>query len=263
MRNRERYGIRICNVSCGGRLRGLVPLRRPLAGRREGDPRGDPRRRGRGEPRPRGGAPGPSPASAPSVLTVGGLDDKNRLHRAGHDIYHGSYGPTIDGLQKPEVIAPAIWLAAPILPGTPTATEARLYTLPRDGARRRAGRRPRGPRRSRRRPRRGAAPRAAARPAARRGEAARQQRHQRRLQARRRHELRRADRLLARRADARGEPGPPPARGQVDPRRRRRSGSPTSRSTVRAGASSSPRRPSRKRSRGPATGRPPDGPSPT
>jgi serine protease AprX len=68
------------------------------------------------------------PASAPSVLTVGGLDDKNLIHRAGHDIYHGSYGPTIDGLQKPEVIAPAIWLAAPILPGTPTATEARLYS---------------------------------------------------------------------------------------------------------------------------------------
>ena len=59
---------------------------------------------------------------------MGGLGDKNLIHRAGHDIYHGSYGPTIDGLQKPEVIAPAIWLAAPILPGTPTATEARLYS---------------------------------------------------------------------------------------------------------------------------------------
>ncbi|HMM35958.1 MAG TPA: serine protease, partial [Thermoanaerobaculia bacterium] len=56
------------------------------------------------------------PASAPSVLTVGGLDDGNHLHRAGHDIYHGSWGPTVDGLQKPEVIAPAIWVAAPILP---------------------------------------------------------------------------------------------------------------------------------------------------
>ena len=66
------------------------------------------------------------PASAPSVLTVGGLDDKNRLPFAGYDMYHSSYGPTLDGLQKPEVIAPGIWIAAPILPGTPTAEQAAL-----------------------------------------------------------------------------------------------------------------------------------------
>ena len=29
-------------------------------------------------------------------------------------MYRSSYGPTIDGLQKPEVIAPGIWVAAPI-----------------------------------------------------------------------------------------------------------------------------------------------------
>jgi serine protease AprX len=66
------------------------------------------------------------PASAPSVLTVGGLDDKNRLVPAGYDLYHSSYGPTVDGLQKPEVIAPGIWVAAPILPGTTTAAQAAL-----------------------------------------------------------------------------------------------------------------------------------------
>src|SRR5204863_8674246 len=32
-----------------------------------------------------------------------------------------------DGLQKPEVIAPGIWVAGPILPQTPTAAEAHLY----------------------------------------------------------------------------------------------------------------------------------------
>jgi serine protease AprX len=32
----------------------------------------------------------------------------------------------IDGLQKPEIIAPGIWVAAPILPATPTADEAQL-----------------------------------------------------------------------------------------------------------------------------------------
>jgi len=42
-------------------------------------------------------------------------------------MYRSSYGPTIDGLQKPEVIAPSIWVAAPILPSTPTAAEAQLY----------------------------------------------------------------------------------------------------------------------------------------
>jgi len=42
-------------------------------------------------------------------------------------MYRSSYGPTIDGLQKPEVIAPGIWVAAPILPHTPTADEAHLY----------------------------------------------------------------------------------------------------------------------------------------
>ena len=68
------------------------------------------------------------PASAPSVLTVGGLDDQNRLAFAGYDMYHSSYGPTVDGLQKPEVIAPGIWVAAPILPGTPTAAQAQLLS---------------------------------------------------------------------------------------------------------------------------------------
>jgi serine protease AprX len=42
-------------------------------------------------------------------------------------MYRSSYGPTVDGLQKPELIAPGIWIAAPILPHTPTAAEAELY----------------------------------------------------------------------------------------------------------------------------------------
>src|SRR5262249_20216632 len=45
---------------------------------------------------------------------------------SGYGVYHSSYGPTVDGLQKPEVIAPGIWVAAPILPGTPTARAAEL-----------------------------------------------------------------------------------------------------------------------------------------
>ena len=67
------------------------------------------------------------PASSPSSIAVGGLDDQNSLDRARRGMYRSSYGPTVDGLQKPEVIAPGIWVAAPILPHTPTAIEARLY----------------------------------------------------------------------------------------------------------------------------------------
>jgi serine protease AprX len=69
------------------------------------------------------------PASAPACIAVGGLDDQNSLDRARRGMYRSSYGPTIDGLQKPEVIAPGIWVAAPILPHTPTAEEAELYSL--------------------------------------------------------------------------------------------------------------------------------------
>ena len=66
------------------------------------------------------------PASAPSCIAVGGLDDKNSMNRARRGMYRSSYGPTLDGLQKPEVIAPGIWVPAPILPNTPTAEAAAL-----------------------------------------------------------------------------------------------------------------------------------------
>lgn len=69
------------------------------------------------------------PASAPSCIAVGGLDDRNSLNRARRGMYRSSYGPTVDGLQKPEVIAPSIWVPAPILPGTPTAQEAELLEI--------------------------------------------------------------------------------------------------------------------------------------
>lgn len=69
------------------------------------------------------------PASAPSCIAVGGLDDNNSMNRARRGMYRSSYGPTFDGLQKPEVIAPSIWVPAPILPNTPTAQQAALLEL--------------------------------------------------------------------------------------------------------------------------------------
>ncbi len=69
------------------------------------------------------------PASSPSCIAVGGLDDNNSINRAKRGMYRSSYGPTLDGLQKPEVIAPSIWVPAPLLPGTPTAQAVEFLEL--------------------------------------------------------------------------------------------------------------------------------------
>src|SRR4030095_15864245 len=58
------------------------------------------------------------PANSPSVITVGGYSDNNQLNGNGLDLYHSNFGRTADGTVKPEIIAPAMWVAAPILPGT-------------------------------------------------------------------------------------------------------------------------------------------------
>jgi serine protease AprX len=60
------------------------------------------------------------PANSPSVITVGGYSDGNRLDAEGLDLYCSNYGATADGLVKPELIAPAMYVAAPILPNTPS-----------------------------------------------------------------------------------------------------------------------------------------------
>ncbi|MBV8856502.1 MAG: S8 family serine peptidase [Acidobacteria bacterium] len=125
--NREKYGIRVVNISAGGDgessyldnalcqtveravREGLVVV--CAVGNAGWEP----------------GHPVIPPASSPSCIAVGGLNDQNSLDRARHSLYRSSYGPTFDGLQKPEVIAPGIWVPAPILPHTPTAAEAELY----------------------------------------------------------------------------------------------------------------------------------------
>lgn len=35
-----------------------------------------------------------------------------------HSLYHSTFGETADGLQKPELVAPAIWVPAPVPLGT-------------------------------------------------------------------------------------------------------------------------------------------------
>lgn len=67
-----------------------------------------------------------APASSPNVITVGGIDDHNSINPASYTLYHSTFGNTIDGIQKPELIAPSIWIAAPILPGSKEHKEAKL-----------------------------------------------------------------------------------------------------------------------------------------
>jgi len=68
------------------------------------------------------------PATAPSVVAVGGYDDANDPERRNLAAYCSSFGVTADGLLKPELIAPAMWVAAPILPGTPAWRRAQTLT---------------------------------------------------------------------------------------------------------------------------------------
>jgi serine protease AprX len=128
LENREKYDIRIVNISAGGDSvksyldsslcqtveravsEGLVVV--CAVGNAGMAP----------------GHPVLPPASSPSSIAVGGLDDQNSLDRAKRGMYRSSYGPTFDGLQKPEIIAPGIWVAGPILPSTPTADQADLYS---------------------------------------------------------------------------------------------------------------------------------------
>jgi len=66
------------------------------------------------------------PASAPSAISVGGLDDQNSLDPRLRRMYWSSYGKGVGGVSKPDVIAPALWLAAPMLPGTSIHNEAQF-----------------------------------------------------------------------------------------------------------------------------------------
>lgn len=127
LENRERYDIRVVNISAGGDFEQSYvsnPLCK-LVEKAVSDGLIVVCAVGNAGLAP--GHPVLPPACSPAAISIGGLDDQNSLDRARRGMYRSSYGPTIDGLQKPEVIAPGIWVAAPILPDTPTADEAHLY----------------------------------------------------------------------------------------------------------------------------------------
>ena len=124
LNNRERFDIRIVNISLGGDspttgklteldelveeavLRGLVVV---VAAGNSGHRIIVP------------------PASAPSAITVGGMNDQNHLDPRYRRMYWSSYGRGINEVRKPDIIAPAIWLAAPMLPKTSTHNAALFF----------------------------------------------------------------------------------------------------------------------------------------
>ncbi len=70
------------------------------------------------------------PASAAAAITVGGLNDFNGADRARQRLYHSSYGAGVGGAMKPELIAPAQFVPAPMLPDSETHKLAQLlWTL--------------------------------------------------------------------------------------------------------------------------------------
>jgi serine protease AprX len=125
--HRAQHDIRILNISCGGDYEATyltdVMSRFAEAAIREGITVVA----AVGNAGHLPGHPVLPPASVPAVISVGGIDDAGNPKYGRKTTYHHSYGPTVDGLQKPEVVALADWIAAPILPGTPTKTQAEFY----------------------------------------------------------------------------------------------------------------------------------------
>jgi len=64
------------------------------------------------------------PATAPAAVTVGGLDDRNVFDAGHRALWHSNFGATWTGHAKPELVAPSVWVAAPVLPMTEIAREA-------------------------------------------------------------------------------------------------------------------------------------------
>lgn len=124
LHNRERFNIRILNISLGGDnpttgksteldelveaavATGLIVV---VAAGNSGHPIIIP------------------PASAPSAITVGGFNDQNHLDPRYRRMYWSSYGRGINSVRKPDLIAPAIWVAAPMLPKTSTHNAALFF----------------------------------------------------------------------------------------------------------------------------------------
>lgn len=72
------------------------------------------------------------PATAPEALTIGGLDDNNTFGDQALELWHSNFGETAMGARKPELVAPSIWVVAPLLPRSALARRARMLFERRD-----------------------------------------------------------------------------------------------------------------------------------
>jgi serine protease AprX len=76
------------------------------------------------------GRPPTAPASATSAITAGGFDDKATPDPSDDTIWPSSHGEVSPGVHKPDLLAPSVWVPAPMVPGTLEAREAHaLYDL--------------------------------------------------------------------------------------------------------------------------------------
>lgn len=121
LKNHERLGIRIVNLSVGVD-ESTRSLRHPVIALVE-------ELTGRGVTVVAAAGNSPSrpivpPGSAPSAITVGGYNDNNSLEWRDREMWHGSWGKSPEGGPKPELLGPAIYVAAPILLGTQVKSEA-------------------------------------------------------------------------------------------------------------------------------------------
>ena len=71
-----------------------------------------------------------APASASTAITAGGFDDKTTPDPSDDTIWPSSHGEVAPGVFKPDLLAPSVWVPAPMVPGTLEAREAQaLYDL--------------------------------------------------------------------------------------------------------------------------------------
>lgn len=113
--NRRRYNIRVLNMSLGGDMDVRFAESRINALAEELIKQGVCITVAAGNS---AGSHSIPPANSPSVITVGGYSDENQFSNDNFNLYHSNFGATIDGIIKPEIIAPAMNIAAPILPET-------------------------------------------------------------------------------------------------------------------------------------------------
>lgn len=113
LENHKKYGIRVLNMSLGGDMDAGFAESRINQLAEELIKQGVAITVAAGNSADEHSIP---PANSPSVITVGGFSDENQFETDKFNLYHSNFGKTADGLIKPEIIAPAMFVAAPILP---------------------------------------------------------------------------------------------------------------------------------------------------